>query len=181
MIPEIDRISPDYRKAQSIMHRSPRGYGSHGDYWAATVIEVARRYDVGSILDYGAGQCRLGIALRESGFNCSDYDPAIKGINSSPSFADLVTCCDVLEHCEPDKLENVLAHIKMLARKAVFLVISCRPAERLLPDGHNAHLIIQPKAWWRERLLQAGFTVAQTPTTLPEKMPRACWMGVVIP
>jgi len=181
MIRMVDLISPAYAKSQRIMHRDPRGYGKEGDYWAATVLEVAQRYQVGSILDYGSGVGALGVALRAKGYAVREYDPGLKLKAAPPLFADLVTCTDVLEHVEPDKLVNVLAHIRLLARRAAFLVISCRPAGKMLPNGHNAHLIIQPKQWWEAQLVAAGFTVAAKPTVLPEKMPSRCWMGVVTP
>lgn len=178
-----DLISADYCESQKIMHAHPRGYGGRGYTWAPTVIEVARRYDAMSILDYGCGAGTLGVAVRAAGFVCREYDPAIAGKDHPPSFADLVISTDVLEHIEADKLDNVLQHIRALARKAVFFVIATRPANKLLPNGHNAHLIIENKAWWSERIRGAGFTVQPKPTTLPEKMPGKgkCWMAVCTP
>lgn len=179
MIQAGDLITKAYRDTQRLLHRGR--YGRHGDVWAPTVLQVCQRYDIGSILDYGSGQGRLGTALREAGCAVREYDPAIKGKETMPSFADLVTCTDVLEHVEPEKLSAVLAHIRLLARRAAFLVISCRQAQTIMHDGRNAHLIIQPKNWWRDQLLVAGFTIDKAPTVLPEKMPRRCWMGVVRP
>lgn len=179
----LDLISPEYRKTQKVMHAHPRGYGGRGYVWAPTVMEVARRYDAMSILDYGAGAGTLGKALREAGFVCRDYDPAIPGWDARPDFADMVSCTDVIEHIEPDKLDTVLAHIRGLARKVVFLVIATRPANKLLPSGENAHLIIERKEWWSDRIAKAGFTLEPRPTVLPEKMPGKgkCWMAVLKP
>jgi 2-polyprenyl-3-methyl-5-hydroxy-6-metoxy-1,4-benzoquinol methylase len=177
-----DLISKEYRDTQRALHAGRR-YGRDGARWAPTVLALAEAYDVGSILDYGCGGGRLGEALRGSAYAIREYDPAIKGKESPPSFADLVTCTDVLEHCEPDKLVNVLAHIRALARKVAFLVVSCRQARTCLADGRNAHLIIQPKNWWRDQVVAAGFTLQDPPTVLPETMPRkgTCWIGVVTP
>lgn len=174
-------ISPGYVEAQRAMHAHPRGYGGRGYVWAPTVMEIAYRYDVHSILDYGCGAGTFGVAVRAGGFVCRDYDPAIAGLDDAPVFADMVSCTDVIEHIEPDKLDTVLAHIRSLARKVVFLVIACRPANKLLPNGKNAHLIIQEKQWWRARILKAGFTVRKGPSVLPEKMPGKCWYGVLTP
>jgi hypothetical protein len=176
-----DLISEDYRDAQIQMHRNPRGYGGRGDHWAATVVEVAKRYDVQSILDYGAGQGRLGIALRKAGFVARDYDPAIPGWDGRPSFSDMVNCTDVLEHVEPRKLDTVLKHIRILARKVVFIVVATRPANKRLPNGDNAHLIIENENWWQKRILSAGFTLQDPPSVMPQKMPGKCWYGVLTP
>lgn len=181
MIRQIDLISPAYLEAQKIMHADPKGYGNRGDEWARTVIEVAKRYDVGSILDYGAGHGRLAAALRLEGYAVREYDPAIEGKDTPPSFADLVISTDVIEHVEPEKLDAVLAHMRQLARKAVFVVISCRPALKLLPNGDNAHLIIRNKRWWRERVQSAGFKLRRSPIAMPRKIPSKCWLGVLKP
>lgn len=183
MIPLADRISLDYCESQKVMHANPRGYGGRGYLWGPTVIEIANRYDVRSILDYGAGQGTLGRDLRAAGFDCREYDPAIPHMADAPEFADMVTCTDVLEHIEPDKLDNVLAHIRQLARKVAFLVVACRPANKLLPNGGNAHLIIERKEWWHDRIQAAGFRVRRPPIVLPEKPPGKgkCWYGVVTP
>ncbi len=88
-----------------------------------------------------------------------EYDPAIEGKDGRPVFADLVVCTDVLEHIEPDRLDNVLTHLRTLARRAVFVVINTQPSNKTLTDGRNAHLIVEPAVWWYERLQVAAFTV----------------------
>jgi hypothetical protein len=183
VIAQHDLISREYCESQRIMHANPRGYGGRGDHWKRTVLHVARRYAVGSILDYGAGRGRLGIAMRAFGFVCRDYDPAIPGWDDPPSFADLVTCCDVMEHVEPDKIDTVLAHIRALARKAAFFVVATRPANKLLPNGYNAHLTIESGEWWEARILRAGFALEPPVFTskLPTKMPGKCWYAVMKP
>lgn len=174
-------ISPKYLMSQKEMHARRRGYGDRGHLWTDTVIELMRRYRAVSVLDYGAGQGSLGRALREVGHLCREYDPAIPGIDGRPTFSDLVVATDVLEHIEPRKLGNVLGHIRALARKAVFLVVATRPAEKLLPNGKNAHLIIEDEVWWQERVQAAGFTLADPPWVFPDQMPGKAWIAVVTP
>jgi 2-polyprenyl-3-methyl-5-hydroxy-6-metoxy-1,4-benzoquinol methylase len=174
-------ISPDYLDTQAALHADPQGYGTKGSRWAATVLDVALRYDCGSVLDYGCGGGALARVLAGGSISVREYDPAIPGKDGHPSFADLVVCTDVLEHVEPEKLDTVLAHLRKLARKAVFLVVSTRPALRTLPDGRNAHLIVESPAWWAERVQRAGFTVADPPTVWPEKVPSQAWIAVVTP
>lgn len=181
MIALSSLISRDYLEAQKIMHAQPRGYGGRGDAWANTVIDLAQRYDAGSLLDYGCGQGALARALRTAGLACREYDPAIPGKDAPPVFADMVVCTDVLEHIEPDRLDLVLTHLRALARKVVFVVIALRPANKLLPNGQNAHLIIENKVWWRARVELAGFTVRGAPAVWPEKRPGKCWAAVLKP
>jgi hypothetical protein len=182
VIPVGDRISADYLESQKQMHANPRGYGQRGDHWAGTVVEIARKHEIASILDYGCGAGSLAKALERHGrFVVREYDPAIPGKDGIPSFADMVVCTDVLEHIEPDKLDNVLAHIRMLTRKVAFVVIATRPANKCLPNGENAHLIIENGHWWRARVLGAGFTLRKPPRIWPAKMPGKCWVGVLKP
>lgn len=173
-------ISSDYLKLQQQLHASPRGYGEGGDKWAKTVALVADLYGAGSILDYGCGQGSLVRALRKMGrgWRLAEYDPAIAGKSGPPAFADMVVCTDVLEHIEPDRLDRVLAHIKSLMRKVGFLVISTRPANKVMADGRNAHLIVEPGDWWEARVQAAGFTLQPLPA-IERKKPAKEWVGVV--
>ncbi len=178
-----DLITQDYLVSQRMMHANPRGYGGRGYVWAPTVLELAKRYDALSILDYGAGQGTLAKMITETHPHLSmrEYDPAIPTKSARPFFADLVNCTDVLEHIQPNLLMNVLTHIRGLARRAVFFVVATRPANKLLPNGENAHLIIEDEAWWQARVQMAGFRIAAPPTVFPQKMPGKCWIGVCEP
>lgn len=163
-----DLISPAYVELQKELHARPNGYGGKGHKWAAAVDQVALDVDARSVLDYGCGQGRLKTELQQIAprlFRISEYDPAIPGKDTRPTFADLVVCTDVLEHVEPDKLAATLQVLKTLARKAVFVVIATRPSNKTMADGRNAHLIIQADEWWCERLSDAGFTVTRDPAS----------------
>lgn len=155
-------ISPGYRDLQRELHARPEGYGGKGFKWIPAIIELAKRVDAGSILDYGCGRGSLKARLQSTpgvSLRIAEYDPAVPGKDGRPSFADLVVATDVMEHVEPDRLTDVLAHIRGLARKAVFFVIALEPANKVMADGRNAHLILQPREWWREQLIAAGFTI----------------------
>lgn len=158
-------ISEEYRALNAELHA--RGaYGISGYKWARQVYDLARKLGDGVVLDYGCGQGTLGRALRDQyeqhsfpgqnvglPFTFREYDPAIEGKNRRPEPADLVVCGDVLEHIEPGYLDAVLDDLRGLALKAVFLVIATQPAKKVLADGRNAHLIVQPASWWIPKLL----------------------------
>jgi hypothetical protein len=77
-----------------------------------------------------------------------------------PDPADIVACTDVLEHIEPECLEDVLADLRRVTKKMGFFTIATRPAKKFLSDGRNAHLIQQDARWWLEKLW-AKFHVQQ--------------------
>jgi predicted SAM-dependent methyltransferase len=87
------------------------------------------------------------------------YDPAVHGRDEEPEPADLISCIDVLEHIEPEKLRAVLDHIHSLMERVGYFVIALRPAEKRLPDGRNAHLIIDNAHWWLDRLRELSWDV----------------------
>jgi hypothetical protein len=178
----FDVISRPYRDLQFELHARPQGYGGKGARWASTVLEIKAGYGCHSILDYGCGRGSLGDALLlATGSRPYEYDPAVPGKDTLPMFADLVVCTDVLEHIEPDKLGNVLEHLHLITRRALFLVISTRASNKTLADGRNAHLIVEPGDWWRARVEEAGFTVHEPPGVHPVKTPAKAWITVVTP
>jgi hypothetical protein len=156
-----DLISPEYLEQNKALHAAPEGFGGSGKKSAATVMHFAAKVRPQWILDYGCGRGTLKSAMLTAGYAGSihEYDPAIAGKNLLPKPADLVVCTDVLEHIEPEKLGAVLDHIFGLAKKAVFLLIATRPANKRLPDGRNAHLIVQPAPWWLEKLDRKGWRI----------------------
>ncbi len=168
-----DVISKAYRALQAELHARPKGYGGKGDKWAPAVSELVGRFQAMSVLDYGCGQGSLKKALQplcDPRVHIREYDPAIPGKNGWPGFADLVTCTDVIEHIEPDRLDFVLTHLRTLARKAVFAVIATRPSNKTMADGRNAHLTVEQDDWWMDRLQKVGFTVEPGPMS-PLKKP----------
>ena len=59
---------------------------------------------------------------------------------------EFLLCTDVLEHIEPDRIDNVLQYIQFPTKK-VYLMIDTVP-RKFLPDGRNAHLILEQPEWW---------------------------------
>jgi hypothetical protein len=153
--------SPKYRDLIAAMHKQEKWGGKGSRYLGAVndlidMVQAAvqKPREKVTVLDYGCGRGSLAEALKPH--RCQQYDPAIKGQHVLPKPTDIVVCTDVLEHIEPKLLDNVLDHIERLAREAALLVISCRPANAVLPDGNNAHLIIESPDWWLERILKSG-------------------------
>lgn len=146
-----DLISEEYLEQLRRAHDEDLGWGTSCERRLPEVLDLVRELKAGSVLDYGCGKGFLVHALRENGVKAEGYDPAIHSFQDRPVPADLLTAIDVLEHIEPDSLDAVLADIKALAPVS-YLVIALFPARKVLPDGRNAHLIVQPPSWWLERL-----------------------------
>lgn len=156
------RITEEYRRANLLLHQSNPKYGTSGVKWTKKVERLIAETAAATVLDYGCGKGLLKAALPDA--NIREYDPAVPGKDAEPEPADLVVCTDVLEHIEPDCLDEVLGHLRQLALKYVFANISTRAAVKYLEDGRNAHLIIQPPEWWLTRLKKYFEIVEWTPT-----------------
>ena len=143
-------ISDEYLRQNILLHRAPEGFGGSGWKQAQNVLAFAGELKATSILDYGCGEGTLRKELIKLGYtgNIFEYDPAVKGKDILPKMAELVVCTDVFEHVEPDRLPAVLNHFEKTAIKGAYVVIATRLANKTLPDGRNAHLIVQPYEWW---------------------------------
>jgi hypothetical protein len=142
------KITPEYLELNRLLHANGE-YGVSGTRWAPHVLQIADMLGTRDILDYGCGQRTLEKSL---GFPIRNYDPAIAGLDAPPAPADVVVCTDVLEHIEPECIDEVLDDLKRLMLQGGIFVIANRPAKKFLPDGRNAHLIQQGRAWWLPRI-----------------------------
>ncbi len=157
-----DLISDEYQRLNAAVYNtSKRSMG--GAKHASKVDEVASKWGVETILDYGCGQGQFKQELenlRKDEYKIFEYDPGITGKEKLPeSPVDLVMCADVLEHIEPDKIDNVIQHIYELSKMGCYLVISLCSTKVILPDGRNAHLLIKPVEWWIQKLLVHNWEV----------------------
>lgn len=137
-------ISESYREQNRLLHSSG-SFGFKGYHYAKEILPLCDALRTRDVLDYGCGQRSLE---RELGFPIRNYDPAIEGLSDPPQPADVVACTDVLEHIEPDCLDAVLDDLHRVTKIVGFYIIDTRPAVKTLPDGRNAHLIVEDGNWW---------------------------------
>lgn len=150
-------ISDSYRALNKELHDRKVNYGTSGRNYVSVVqglIDVHGR----DILDYGCGARTLQTAL---GFDIRNYDPALPEFSERPEPADIVACTDVLEHIEPECLDEVLTDLRRCTKKVAFMTIATGPAKKFLADGRNAHLIQADAPWWLQKLWNAGFELMQ--------------------
>ena len=150
-------ITEAYREQQKALH-AKGNYGVASAAYAPKVGALIEKFEANTVLDYGAGSKLTLIRtiseqrLAKRKFTYIPYEPAVEQYSKPPEPADLVVCLDVLEHIEPDCLDDVLDDLKRVTAKAGFFTIATGPAAKILPDGRNAHLIQEPAQWWLPRL-----------------------------
>jgi hypothetical protein len=167
-------ISEDYRKMQEELHRNPN-YGVASVEYAPLVADVMQKIGTKELLDYGAGKGRLGATLEDmfdEPFTIHHYDPAIPQWSRPPAPCKLVACIDVLEHIEPNLIDNVLDDLKRVTAAIGIFTVHTGPAAKVLLDGRNAHLIQKPATWWLPKFMDR-FELAQF-----QRMPMGFWIVV---
>lgn len=150
-------FSKEYIKQLQSLHADktrPRGFGGKIKD-LGEIYNYLDKWQPTSLLDYGCGKGVILSHLKEKypNIKCVGYDPAVPMFERlNQSKFDCVFSNDVLEHIEPDFLKNVLEHINSKAIKYVWLRIDTRPARKTLPDGRNAHLILENQDWWTDKI-----------------------------
>ena len=171
-------ISEEYRKLQQDLHENPN-YGVASSHFAPIVSEIIKVFKINSLTDYGAGKKRLFESLEKLNNIPKEYfpyDPAFPEYGE-PKKADLVCCIDVLEHIEPDLINNVIKELSLITTNIGFYTIDIGPAKKILSDGRNAHLIQKPSSWWLEKFVKY-FDVIRLMEHNLGTIPGAFWLVV---
>ena len=143
-------ITDEYKEMQAELHKNP-DYGVSSKIFAPIVDLVISEYQIKELLDYGAGKCRLRDSL-EQPVKYTPYEPSNPLWDATPEPCELVACIDVLEHIEPELLDNVLDDLKRLVLACGLFTIHTGAAMKILPDGRNAHLTQENWDWWEKKL-----------------------------
>ena len=161
-------VTNEYRLQLQAMHEPDE----NGRVWGATacrrVYEITDKIQQArgetlyptskcTVLDYGSsdGKFKEQVERRQllKGFPpITNYDPGVPEYaeNNTPHW--MVVCIDVLEHVEPELIDDVLKDIRQCMSHKGLFHIAMYPANQLLPDGRNAHLIVERPEWWLEKL-----------------------------
>jgi hypothetical protein len=139
-------ITEAYRAEQEALH-AKGNYGTASLEYGEIVSQLVEQTRSETLLDYGCGSMQNLKKVLDCEVMYLGYDPAIPEFSAKvPS--DIVVCIDVLEHIEPELLENVLDDLQQLTKRWAFMTVHTGPARKTLSDGRNAHLIQQPPVWW---------------------------------
>lgn len=166
-------ISDRYRAEQTHLHygdadkpfkhkKANRKYGTGGPQFVEQLERLITQHSIIDALDYGCGK---GLLAHLLSIKVQCYDPAIGEYAALPSRADMVICLDVFEHIEPECLDAVLAHIRSVTGRFLFVSVSLKEAGRQLRDGRNAHLIVRSQHFWRQELERHGFSLVEAYST----------------
>jgi hypothetical protein len=133
-------------------------YGTASIQYAPMVAKFINQYGISDLLDYGAGKLNLiktisKDKLVDRKFSYCPYEPSNPQYADKPEPTEMVACLDVLEHIEPECIDDVLDDLKRVTECIGLFTVSCVPAAKVLPDGRNAHLIQEPAEWWLPKIM----------------------------
>lgn len=134
-----------------------------GLLYIENVSELIRVHGIKSVWDYGCGINYImvrGIKKMFPEISVSGYDPVFKEntkfthnyITDEP--VDMIVSTDCLEHLWENELETCFGYWKKKNPKYIFVSTFNKIAIKNLPNGTNAHKIVQPVDWWKNTLLK---------------------------
>ena len=153
------------------MHEAPETFkGYRLEKHLKTVAETIAKTGARAVLDYGSGKAthyeRIPGDAEDSprrrvpnwpGVEVCSYDPGHAPFTTLPDQSfDGVISTDVVEHLAPYDVPWAIDEMFARARKFVFVVAACYPAEKTLPDGRNARTTLQPPHWWHTQMALAA-------------------------
>jgi len=144
-------LSEEYKKELEILH-DRKTFGK-GKTVPLSVKKLLSSGNISSMLDFGAGQGKTSAGIKERfpDIELYTYDPVTFPIEL-PEKVDFIYSSDVLEHVEPDLIDETLQDLCNRASKYQYHLIACHPAKKALSDGRNAHLIIENPEWWKNKI-----------------------------
>lgn len=152
-------ITDQYKKVlESIHKKSPFGKRSK---FPKGLEKFITDVNPKSMIDFGCGKGRLVEKIKEThpNIHIRGYDPGNREFsNPINEPVDLLISTDVLEHVEPVYLDETLKFLSTKSRY-VYHLIACCPAKLILPDGRNAHLIIEGREWWKKKFVDLGYRI----------------------
>jgi len=150
-------LSKEYLDQLSHLHDTSK-FGSGGSNIPKNVLPYLDKID--SLLDFGSGKGYFSGSVNKaySNINLYTYDPVTSPIEL-PREVDMTYSSDVLEHIEPDHLDNTLDMLFDITNKYQYHLIACHPAKKKLNDGRNAHLIIETPQWWKNKLSKYNWNI----------------------
>ena len=151
-------ITPDYKEHMAKEHDGSKwgttGWKYSGDLMVNAI--KARPY-VKTVLDFGCGKGTMKPYLEQRcDVEVFEYDPGIPGKDTFPTGQfDMVISSDVLEHVEPDLLDDTIKQLEKLTRWVMCHDIACSPTGKLFGEGpykgQDLHLIVEEPSWWRKK------------------------------
>ena len=151
------------REVYDELHATMPAYG-HTDHGAGTEHLLA---GYNSVLDVGCGTGDYALNLKDRmdvavcdisvvavavqmsrGLDAGMADLSM-GLPYSENMYETVTCCDTLEHIEPERVDFAIRELARVASRRIVLTIGTFACHK---DTLQLHLTVHPTEWWLDKL-----------------------------
>jgi hypothetical protein len=154
---KVTQLSKNYKEQVKILH-SKNKMGKNSKKKQPKLFNMPdflKTYNPNSIIDYGCGSGGIVRYLSNIYSTVEGYDPCVDEYSKWPTKQyDVLVSMDVLEHIEPEYLDDNLKAIGKLFKTSAYLDIHTGASPTFLPDGRNAHLIQEQPDFWRKKILK---------------------------
>jgi len=153
-------FTEEYKTTLENTHKQTKyTWGQTAPMYIREISHFIKQNNIKDVLDYGSSWGSLKQTLEKHGIlkelnTLQEYDPGYPNKVNGNIPQEFVICIDVLEHIEPELIDNVLDDLQRCTLKAGFFTIATYKARQILSDGRNAHLIVEPPLWWKEKLVK---------------------------
>jgi len=143
--------SHEYLEELKVLH-SKKTFGQNRNI-PEVVHNLIQQHNIKSFLDFGAGKGLTSDTIKKEypKIKLYTYDPATFPY-PLPEKVELTYSSDVLEHIEPDLIDETLQDLSSRSTRYQYHLIACHPAKKALSDGRNAHLIVENPTWWKNKI-----------------------------
>jgi hypothetical protein len=156
-------ITTEYKKELEAQHSGAKNWGVTAvKYTGGEVMQqLLVNGQIQEVCDIGCGKQALLPMLQKyfPVIKYVPYDPGIPGIDIPPKGRyGLVTCIDVLEHCEKGLLDELLTLIGSRTKYTAILDVACYPTGKVFEsgpyEGEDLHITIHEPNWWVKRVVK---------------------------
>ena len=153
-------ITDEYKQQIRQTREGWQDWGSSASRNCSALLRYLNRdKNIHTVLDFGCGTqsfaefikgAQKGGILRPD-IQIIGYDPSVPGLDRLPDDRfDLIHSTDVMEHIEPEMLDETIAWQRSHAWRQ-FHHIDCNATNDRLPDGRDVHLIVEPPEFWLDK------------------------------
>ena len=148
-------FSEEYQQ-ELIAKHNKKGWGGAVQGKGGTINTYMELSRAKSVLDYGAGSSafrkEIEVQFPKYKYTIHEYEPGRVELSNDPPVCDASICFDVMEHIEPEYVDNVIKHIYDKTNYWTFQDICLKASYNYFPSGKNLHLTVKPAEWWIEKL-----------------------------
>lgn len=167
--------SDEYKQTLRDTHKSMEGrWGATACRLVFQIVPYVLDSGAKTMLDYGSADGKFEYQVRRRNMmpdvEIINYDPGYEDLQDNNIPCDFVLCVDVLEHIEPELIDNVLDDMQRCTLDQGYFRIAMSPAYQILTDGRNAHLIVEDEGWWTPKI-EERWEILDSSTTAPQARP----------